>query len=330
MDHRSRHALVLATCVALAGCATVASHDEYDQYRAVRLSGSRSARLGAMQRYIEAHPRGFWADELRGERGALDDEVWEDCRADRAGLERYLSLFPRGNHAAMARQRLRGLAHNEQAAAEANERWLAAADRRRRERATRTVTRWTTTLVGLDGFGAPMADVAARNPRFAESFGEAPAPTCSPSECLKRLRMRYAIPVPGATRIERELEVIVRLSLERGQLRRAEILMPGRGFSRWYEMEHRTVVTDEDPAQRATAWEHALSRIVPAIETRAGDLAEVDAASEPLAPLPGQAESLVFPVVLRAFQTDRLGVSVLAASPDDYESAIDAIVIEPR
>jgi hypothetical protein len=58
----------------------------------------------------------------------------------------------------------------------------------------------------------------------------------------------------------------LRLEGQGSNVERAELLLPNKGFSRWFELENRTVVTDEDPTQREQALAWALERISPAVE----------------------------------------------------------------
>jgi PAS domain-containing protein len=273
----------------LAGCASFATHEEYGRYRAVRLAADERERMVAMQQYVEHHSDGIWATEIQAQRGEREEELWTRSAASREGLEWYLQVYPDGRYVDQARPRLDALRHVEntaeqQAAAERElrdqQRDAAAAERR--VWVTRAVQFWTRTLVGLDGFGNTIGRIARGNPEFARAFGQTPEPTCTPAYCIKHYGQLYHIPVPGSTRIDRSIDVYLRLVLTNGRVRRAEILLPNSGFSRWYEMENGEVVTDEDPQQRYTAINWALERIQPVILEVAQGAQQIDLVPEPV------------------------------------------------
>jgi hypothetical protein len=139
-------------------------------------------------------------------------------------------------------------------------------------------------MIGITNWGAPIAQVARRNRSFSQAFGVAPQPRCSQDECIKFYQSNYAIPVPGSTRIDRTVELLLRLRMTDGRVVRAELLMPNKGFSRWYEQENRTIVMDEDPTQRQQAIEWALGKIIPSIREVAPNAASLDVVPEPIDP----------------------------------------------
>lgn len=283
--------LVVAASAVLAGCAVFASKSEYQSYRQVRMAEERNAKLVAMQAYIAEHPEGTWSKTIQEERVRLEPEVWAESHASREGLEFYLQAFPDGPHAAEARPRLAALqtvqsGREEEAerAREIERQRREALEERRRTWLTRAMQFWTQTMIGVQNWGSPIADVARQNPPFNRAFGQAPRPRCSREECIKFYQAQYAIPVPGATRIDRSVELMLRLRMRNGNVQRAEMLLPNKGFSRWYEQENRTIVTDEDPTQRQQAIEWALERIVPAIRETAPNAQPIDVVPEPIDP----------------------------------------------
>ncbi len=286
---RTRNRLFTALiALALAGCSVVATHDEYSAYRSVRRATDDRDRLLAAQQYVEHHPGGYWASEVQAVRAAHEEEVWANGNATREGLEWYLRVYPDGQYVEQARPRLAALQtvstrreveeeHQEELEAQRRQQ----AEEARRTWVTRAVQFWTGTLLGIRNYGSSIQRVAAGNPDFSGAFGQPPAPTCTQDYCIKHYGQLYHIPVPGATRIDRHIDVYLRLRLERGRVERAELILPNKGFSRWYEMENRTVVTDEDPEQRTAALNWALERIQPLIEQVQG-AARIDFIPEPL------------------------------------------------
>lgn len=279
-------------------CATVASHEEYAAYRGVRLTQERNDRLQALQRYAAEYPNGIWIEEVRTERAEHEQEVWAEGNATRDGLQFYLAVYPDGTFVPQAEQRLAALGTvqarrevEQEHTEEVVQAQRADAAEERRLWVTRAVQFWARTLLGIRNYGQPISAVARANPEFSQAFGEAPAPVCNPGACLKHYHAHYAIPVPGATRIEREMHVFLRILMERGRVSRVEVLLPNKGFSRWFELENRTLVTDEDPEQRMAALEWAMARLEPIIAEVASGARAIDVIPEPIAPISAAAQA---------------------------------------
>lgn len=260
--------LLVMLCAALCGCSMFVAKDDYRGYRATRTASDIDARLVAMEHYTRAHPDGHWIDEVEAERSRHDTATFSRGKSSRGGLEHYLRVFPQGAFAEQARARLSAIAMIEtrrqqeaREAAQAEEARLARERQLRRTWVTRFVDYWGGALSGLSNWGAPIADVAAANARFSSAFGRSPRPRCTETECIKYYEAPYGIPIPGGTRLERTMQVALRLHLQQGKLTGAELLMPGYGFSRWYELEHRELVVDEDPEQRAQAVAWAMDKL---------------------------------------------------------------------
>lgn len=261
-----RVALALAVTLGVASCATVASPAEYGRYRNVRLSTDETERLIQSRAYLQAYPSGFWAPELQGLLADSEVRFYEARAQDRAGLATYLRLYPEGTFAEQARARMAALHVVEQrAAGQAAAR--AAEDQAEQVRLDALRRGWLRRFSGawlrmfgtLQGWGQPIATVAQRNPEFSESFGRPPRPRCTQDECVKYYTARYAIAVSGGTRLERTAQLIVRLTLKSGGLARAELILPGWGFSRWFELEKNQLVIDSDPDERNRAVDFALA-----------------------------------------------------------------------
>ncbi|MBK8169000.1 MAG: hypothetical protein IPK60_01495 [Sandaracinaceae bacterium] len=256
----------------VAGCTIFASKSEYADYRAVRTAGSERDRVLAMHTYVANNPHGQWFAGIQAERMEMEQAVYDASKTTRAGLEFYLEAYPDGTFVEQARPRLAafqtvqgrrdveaGHAREVQATRRQSQ------EEQRRTWVTRAVTYWGRTLFSITNWGQPIAQVAGLNPAFSRAFGENPAPRCTENECVKYYQNVYAIPVPGATRIDRTIQIVLRLKMESMRVVRAEVLLPSKGFSRWYEMENRTIVTDEDPTQREQAVNWALERLDPMI-----------------------------------------------------------------
>ena len=88
----------------------------------------------------------------------------------------------------------------------------------RREWASQAISFWTRILLEVERWGEPIGDVAAANEDFDDAFRGAPPARCSNSECIKYYHLDFAVPVPGQTRIERAIELVLRLRFEGVQL----------------------------------------------------------------------------------------------------------------
>lgn len=267
---------------ALAGCALVVGKIDYADYRAVRLAGTEPEQLQAMQRYVARHPDGHYAAEVQSARAARELPAFEASKSTRAGLTGYLAAFPDGVFVAQARSRLAAVELIEQQkATESTRASQLVAERQardaelRRTWVTRFVRYWGKTLLGLSAWGASIAEVAQANPTFSRAFGAEPRPRCTQDECVKYYESAYAVPVPGGTRVERTLSLVLRLRMREGKLERAELLLPRHGYSRWFELEHRELVVDADAQARRAAVAWAIAALKPMLdELGAGVVAE--------------------------------------------------------
>lgn len=291
---RSSAWLWLLLLASATGCTMLASKGDYADYREIRLAQDSDARLYALQRYAERHPEGAWARDVAIERQARETDTFESGKSTREGLERYLKAYPDGTFAAQARSRLAAVELIERRKqAEQAEALQRREQRKQREQelqrtwVTRFAGYWATTLTRLTGWGLPIAEVARQNPQFSRAFGALPRPRCTADECLKYYTSPYGIPVPGGTRVERVLSLVLRLRMQEGKLERAELLMPAQGFSRWYELEQRKLIASGDAEGRNQAVNWALDRLQETLKPVAGDLTTL--ASYTLPPIPAPA-----------------------------------------
>jgi hypothetical protein len=286
-----RGSIGIALVLAAAGCSVFAGRSDYEDYRAVRLARDPDQRLYAMQRYTERHPEGAWENEISIERSEREAATFESGKSTREGLERYLRAYPDGTFAAQARSRLVAvdLIERRKREEQAQAQQLAVARKQREQELSRTwVTRfagyWAGTLLRLTAWGSPIPEVAKQNPQFSRAFGAAPRPRCTADECVKYYQSPYGVPVPGGTRVERTLALVLRLRMHEGKLDRAELLLPAHGFSRWFELEQRKVIASADAEGRTQAVQWALGRLQEAIKPVVPGLAPLS--NYVLAPIP--------------------------------------------
>lgn len=286
-----RSLLVLVITLAGSGCVLFANKADYAGYRAVRLAPDAQARALAMQDYIDKHPTGHWADEVQAARKGEDTRTFEAGKDSRAGLEHYLQAYPDGQFVAQARSRLQaiGLIEQQRKAASEQAQQLSAARKARADELRRTwlgrfMGYWLRTLATLHGWGEPIPEVAKQNPQFSRAFGALPRPRCTQDECVKYYTSSYAVPVPGGNRLERTLSLLLRLRMKAGKLDRAELLLPDRGFSRWYEVENRKPVSEGDRESRIAAVAWALERALPDLRGLGDAFAEAPRNAVPASP----------------------------------------------
>ncbi|MBN1654994.1 MAG: hypothetical protein JXA30_14590 [Deltaproteobacteria bacterium] len=251
------------------GCAVFAGKSDYADYREVRLAKDEQQRLLAMQQYTDRHPDGRWYAEIQIERQEREAEIYDTYKNDREGLEFFVRAYPDGIYLPHARARLNALVSVETRQLREQKRTELLESKRfskglelRRTWPNRFLGFWIQNLLWIKNWGASVPQVAEVNPEFSIAFGKAPKPRCSLHECAKFYFVNYAIPVPGRTRIDRTLRIILRLKLQQGLLRGAELLMPGKGFSRWFELANQRLVVDEDPTDRQQAVDWSANELM--------------------------------------------------------------------
>lgn len=98
--------LALATALACGGCATfrpmVASSGDVEDYRAFRVAGAEGTRLARAKKYLERHPKGAFAGEVKALFEEEEPRYFEAMQASREGARRYLADLPDGPHATAA------------------------------------------------------------------------------------------------------------------------------------------------------------------------------------------------------------------------------------
>ncbi len=277
---------------AVSGCSVFTSHDEANLYRRIRTTTETNERLVAMADYATRYPEGAWISNVRTERETNEAQIWASSNASADGLAFYLSAYPDGTYVEQARARQAALQTVSSGREESVQRQEELQAQRaqetaeeRRQWVTRAAQFWVRTVVGIRNFGSPIAQVARQNPEFSRAFGQAPAPQCTPERCIKHYHAHYAIPVPGGNRMEREMHVVLRVQMIGGRVERMEVLFPNHGFSRWYELENRAIVIDEDPEARMAAIEWALARLEPTLAEVATGARAIDYIPEPITPI---------------------------------------------
>jgi hypothetical protein len=98
--------VAMALALALAGCATfrpmTASSGDLEDYRAFRVAAAEGTRLARAKKYLELHPSGSFAEEVRAVFEEEEPRYFEKAQATREGARRYLADLPDGPHAVAA------------------------------------------------------------------------------------------------------------------------------------------------------------------------------------------------------------------------------------
>lgn len=99
-------AAVVAFSLGAAGCASLrpmtAGSGDLDDYRAFRVAAAEGTRLARAKKYLERHPRGAFAGEVRSVFEEEEPRYFEASQATREGARRYLADLPDGPHATAA------------------------------------------------------------------------------------------------------------------------------------------------------------------------------------------------------------------------------------
>lgn len=262
----------LLTClflVLMSSCATFASHEEASSYRALRRVSDSRERLVAMSSHVQRYPNSAWSNDLRQVLAGSEESLWAENDSSQEGLQYYLSVYPNGQYVEQAQRRLAAVGVVEERREVEAEHVEALETQReedvtlaRRQWVTRAMQFWTRNLITLRGFGGTISQVARSNPEFAQAFGQAPEPQCTPAECIKHYQAHFGVPNPGGSRIERDMHLYLRIVFQgRGRVQRIEVFMPDHGFSRWQELETRQLVLEEDPEQRQAAIDWGMAQV---------------------------------------------------------------------
>jgi hypothetical protein len=92
-------AIVLLTASCAHFAPMLAPPDDLEDYRAFRVAAAEGTRLSRAKRYLERHPKGRFADEVRAAYETEEPRLFEEAQGSRELLRRYLADLPDGPHA---------------------------------------------------------------------------------------------------------------------------------------------------------------------------------------------------------------------------------------
>ncbi|MBS2015850.1 MAG: hypothetical protein JST00_23380 [Deltaproteobacteria bacterium] len=247
-----------------------APSSDLEDYRAFRVAGAEGTRLARAKVYLERHPKGTFAEEVRAAFEEEEPRYFEKAQASREGARRYLADLPDGPHAAAALALLTALESNMQ---DAELRDIAR--RVRFEDAKLEVAAQQRKAVGeaiLTALGVFLDDGV-----FGSTLEDAPAPLRTVMRGPRpttwgalpsRREDDYFFLLP--TRPEREsrlLSLEIALEEKDGRIAAATLAAPDM-FVMWAEADQITRLDPSSAEDRTEAQVHALDRIAGAVERR--------------------------------------------------------------
>ena len=275
MTAGARTVIPVALLVSGAACAVprqmLAGPNDLADYRAYRLATREGTRLARAQKYLERHPRGAWAGEVRVAFHAEESAWFEAAKNSRAIASDYLVDLPNGPHAEAARALL-GLFDQRESDLDMLE--LLAASRRtgvaldlesdRRRRVGEVVLEELSALLdpstwstGLDD--PPRALSAVLRGSAARTWGSAPTG-------FRQDELFFVLPTPTGPE-SRVAEVRFRLVLDHDRAVRG--IIEGEDlFVRWAEANETRVLDSTAPADRSAAASEVLEVLAGALEAR--------------------------------------------------------------
>ncbi|MBL8611956.1 MAG: hypothetical protein JNL38_31725 [Myxococcales bacterium] len=247
-------------CLALGGCAALrpmwASSADLDDYKAYRVADDAGVRLARAYAYLERHPGGAWAAEVRATVEEEEPAYFVRCQATRPKMLEYLTNLPRGPHAEQALSLLvafdRGLedAESDRMLREARitEATLEKASVARRRVGERILGGLA---VLLDGslVGARVSDLSPVTRRYFEG----PAPSTWGGRTPELEEDLYFLLPARPERLSRLLTLRAELTVEEGVVTAARL----RGddlLVKWYESTRIVALDPDKPGDRTEAF----------------------------------------------------------------------------
>jgi hypothetical protein len=268
--------IVALTCTAVvgAGCATfrpmVAPSGDLEDYRAFRVAAAPGTRLARAKRYLERHPTGSFATEVRAAFVEEEPRYFERAQGSREGARRYLADLPDGPHATAALALLSALESSMQDAelrdvarrSRYDDAKLEAAAVQRRA-VGESILGATGVLLDENVYGqrrseGPAALRTLMTGRTGATWGAVPA--------RREEDLFFLLP----TRPERESRLVtLEVTLaEQGDLVTGGTVAAADMFVRWAEADQITRLDPSAAEDRTEAHVHALDRLAGALERR--------------------------------------------------------------
>jgi hypothetical protein len=234
----------------------LASSDDLADYRAFRLAAHEGRRLYEAQRYLERHPHGAWADEVRAVFETEEAAWFEAAKTSRTRAREYVVDLPTGPHADAARTLMVLFDEHQE---DADILGLVSAARRtaamldfesgRRKRVSDVILADVAALADGATWGARLD---APPPTLAAALrGEVPHTWGGGTHARRQDALFFVVPTPAGS-TQSVLDVSLQLWLDHGVV--SEGLVQGDDlFVRWSEAMLVRLLDPGDPADRQLA-----------------------------------------------------------------------------
>lgn len=267
---------IVVCALALSACATfkpmIASSSEVEIYRAFRVAAAPGTRLAQAQRYLEAHPDGTFAEEVRAAFEAEEPRFFEACQRSRAGVLRYLVDLPHGPHAPAAQALIVTFDVDEKEAELRDIASRARADDARLESAAVQRRAVSETILGTLGamledgvYGVPRSELP--EPMRAALLGRAPSTWGGGLPASHDEDLFFVLPT-RPVRESRLLTLTLSLVEDEGGRVTATRLEGEDLFVKWTEADRIVVLDPAEPGDRTEAQVHVGERLEGALERR--------------------------------------------------------------
>ena len=264
-------AFSLALPACSAGRMFVASSTDHEDYRAVRMAAHVGTRLARARSYLERHPKGVYAVEVKQIYETEEPQYFERAKGTSDGARDYLASLPGGPHAEAASAALRGaFERSEEIALDRELREGRAAEarfqrvRKARKAVGAAVVDVLAALVDPAVLGARM-DAPPRS-LVRAVHGEAGSLSGLPRESERDLFFM----LPGVSnRRDSDRVLTLKFALVERERRVSSLSVSGSDwFVQWTAAETNESLDPTVKADRTRAIEHALEVIAGALEGR--------------------------------------------------------------
>lgn len=256
------------------GCASfktvLAPPNDLEDYRAYRVAAYRGTRLARAQAYLERHPDGAFAEEVRAAFEEEEPKYFAQAQESRDGVRRYLADLPRGPHADAAVAMLIALESDMQDAELRDLARKVRFEETKLESAAVQRRAVPETILGAVGvflddnvFGVPRDEAP---PGFRRLLWGTTPPTWGRTPSRREEDLFFLLP----TRPEREsrlLTVVITVEEKDGRVAGGRISGSDM-FVRWAEADQIVKLDPDAPDDRAEAHVHAQARLDGALERR--------------------------------------------------------------
>lgn len=290
----TRLGVALLLVVQLCGCAIFASKQELQLVNRLRDESDpliRAEVLGEYDtRYREA---GRLGDRVTPMRNEIDEGYWEyvvNTGLQENEVSSYLASFPEGAHAAEAQRRVDQLRYfaerdaqlrQEQLDREEVERQRLDEERQRQVEWVRgALDRWLNVALTVPRWGTTVPALGALHPQFNELWTGDPAPECVGDTCRRTVVGNYYFARAGATRVDRNITIVLEVDTRGGRVYQLTAYYSGRGFVDWLELSSEELIEEETLEQRETARDAMLAMFQAAVDSHCTGASEVEVDDE--------------------------------------------------